>query len=104
MKPTANELDIRTDRVDATVVALGSCKEAARTFVTCRRVRRAAMFGKLFQVGSIVMGAVLSALLTVFGKIGSVPSVLVTLWLLLFCGIHALTSFLYLREKDTNAN
>lgn len=100
MKPTAAEMEIRTDRVDATVVALGSCKEAARTFVTCRRVRRAAMFGKLFQVGSIVVGAVLSALLTAFGKLGSVPSVLVTLWLLFFCGVHALTSFFYLREKD----
>ena len=100
MKPSASEMDLRTDRVDATVVALGSCREAARTFVTCRRVRRAGDLGKLLQTVSIAGGAVLSAVLAFFTGAVKLPAVVVSLYLLFWCGIHTATSYLYLRDKD----
>lgn len=100
MKPSVKEIDLRTDRVDATVVALGSCREAARTFVTCRRVRRAGNLGKLLQVLSIAGGAVLATLLAFFVGGVRLPAILVSLYLLFWCGVHAATSYFYLRDRD----
>ena len=100
MKPSVKEIDLRTDRVDATVVALGSCREAARTFVTCRRVRRAGNLGKLLQVLSIAGGAALAALLTLFVGGVKLPAILVSLYLLFWCGVHAATSYFYLRDRN----
>lgn len=100
MKPSVKEIDLRTDRVDATVVALGSCREAARTFVTCRRVRRAGELGKLLQVLSIAGGAVLAAVLTFLAGAVKMPAILVSLYLLFWCGVHAATSYFYLRDRD----
>ena len=100
MKPSVSEIDLRTDRVDATVVALGSCREAARTFVTCRRVRRAGNLGKLLQVLSIAGGAVLAAVLTFLAGAVRMPAILVSLYLLFWCGVHAATSYFYLRDRD----
>ena len=100
MKPSAKEIDLRTDRVDATVVALGSCREAARTFVTCRRERRAGNLGKLLQVLSIAGGAALAALLTFFVGGVKLPAILVSLYLLFWCGVHAATSYFYLRDRN----
>jgi len=100
MKPSVKEIDLRTDRVDATVVALGSCREAARTFVTCRRVRRAGELGKFLQVLSIAGGAVLAAALTFFAGAVKIPAILVSLYLLFWCGVHAATSYFYLRGRD----
>ncbi len=100
MKPTAREMDLRTDRVDATVVALGSCREAARTFVTCRRSRRAAHFGKIFQVLSVTVGGLIAALLTFLGGSVQLASALVSLYLLFWSALHAATSFLFLRKTE----
>lgn len=99
MKPTANEMDLRTDRVDATIVALGSCKEAARTFVTCRRIRRAGRFGKIFQVLSVGTGALIAGLFALLRRSVVMSSILVSLYLLFWCAVHAVTSYFYLREK-----
>ncbi len=99
MKPTAREMDLRTDRVDATVVALGSCREASRTFVTCRRVRRAANFGKLFQVLSVAVGGMIAALLTFIGGRVGMSSFLVSVYLLFWGATHAATSYFFLRER-----
>ncbi|MBQ9098018.1 MAG: hypothetical protein IJY50_01145 [Clostridia bacterium] len=100
IKPTVREMDLRTDRVDATIVALGSCREAARTFVTCRRVRRAGALGKIFQVLSVLVGALLATLLTILGGSVALSAFTVSLYLLLWCGVHAVTSYFYLREKN----
>ena len=100
MKPTAREIDLRTDRVDANVVALGSCREAARTFVTCRRARRAARFGALFQVLSVTVGGLVAALVTAFGGSIQIAAALVSLYSLFWSTLHAVTSFFFLREAD----
>lgn len=100
MKPTAREIDLRTDRVDATVVALGSCREASRTFVTCRRVRRAANFGKLFQVLSVTVGGLIAALLTFIGGSVGISPFLVSVYLLFWGVTHAATSYFFLRKRD----
>ena len=96
MKPTAREMDLRTDRVDATVVALGSCREAARTFVTCRRTRRGVRFGKLFQVLSVTVGGLLSALFALLGGSTQIASALVSFYFLFWSALHAGTSFFFL--------
>ena len=103
MKPSAREMDLRTDRVDATVVALGSCREAARAFVTCRRIRRAGVLGKLFQMLSVLGGATLAALLTFLGGSVRLSSFLVSLYLLFWCAMHAVTSYFYLRDKNSDS-
>jgi hypothetical protein len=100
MKPSVHEVDLDTKRVDATVVALGSCKEVARTLVVCRRIRRARHFGKIFQALSVGGGALLAGLLALLGGAVRLPAILVTVYLLLWCGVHALTSYFYLRDKN----
>ncbi len=102
IKPAAGEMDIRTDRVDATVVALGSSHELARTFVTCRRVRRAGHIGKLLQIGSIVVAVFISVLLSIFGVWQSLTALTVTLYMLFWCGLHAAISYFYLRDKENS--
>ena len=99
MKPTAREIDLSTESVDATIVSLGSCREVARTFITCRRIRRARAFGRLCQALSVGFGAMIAGLCTLLSGMVAVPSILVTLYLLFWCGVHAVTSILYLREK-----
>ena len=100
MKPAAREVDIRTERVDATVVALGSCAEAARAFVVCRAIRRAGSFGKLLQALSVVTGVVISALLALFGLFSYVSPFAVTVYMLSFCALHGAVSFFKLRERE----
>ncbi len=102
MKPLVAERDITADRVDATVVALGSAREAAKAFVACRRIRRAVKLGTFWQFVSIIFGATLAGALVFFGKITAVPSFVLALYTFLWCGVHALTSYLTLREKDEN--
>jgi hypothetical protein len=96
-KPSASELDLRTDRVDATVVALHSCKQLARTVVVCRRISRVGVWGKLLQLICVCSGAVLAALLTFFDLL--LPGVVITLWILFWCGVYALLSYFYLRPQ-----
>ena len=100
MKPQASESDINTERVDATVVALGSSREAARAFATCRRTHRAVRFGRFIQVLSFVLGSLLAGALTVTGVIAATPAFAVTLLVIAWCGIYGLASYLYLRSKD----
>ncbi len=100
-KPLIDELDIRADRVDATVVATGSCREVARTYVTCRRIRRAGLFGKGLQIASVVCGVLLTGALAYFGRIVSVPAYAVTLYMLFWCLFHGFSSYLYLRKSDS---
>jgi hypothetical protein len=95
-KPSAKELDLRTDRVDATVVAVGSSKEVARTLLCCRRICRVGTWGKLLQLLAVLVGGSLAALSAV---VGYLPSALyVTLWGLLWSGSYALMSYFYLRR------
>ena len=96
-KPCASELDLRTERVDATVVALHSCKQLARTVVVCRRVSRVGVWGKLLQFVSVCSGAVLATLLTFFDLL--VSGAVITLWILFWCGVYALLSYFYLRPQ-----
>lgn len=100
MKPQAAESDINTERVDATVVALGSSREAARAFATCRRTHRAVRFGRFIQVLSFLLGSLLAGALTVTGVIAATPAFAVTLWAVVWCGVYGLASYLYLRSKD----
>lgn len=99
MKPTVREMDLRTDRVDATMVALGSCRDAVRTYLTCRRVRRMGAFGKVFQFLSVSVGVLLSILFTVVKGAVGMSSFLVSVYLLFWCAIHAAASYFYLREE-----
>ncbi len=96
-KPSVNELELRTERVDATVVALHSCKQLARAVVVCRRISRVGVWGKLLQLLCVCSGAVLAALLTFFDLL--VPGVVITLWILFWCGVYALLSYFYLRPQ-----
>lgn len=101
-KPLPAESDIRTDYVDATVVAVGSPLEAAHTFAVCRRIRRAIRLGSVWQLLALLAGAGLAGLLTFFGRLASMPAYLVVAYHLFWCGIYALSSYLYLRgERDT---
>ena len=99
-KPTAKEIDIRTDRADVTVVALDSGREAARTFAVCRRVRRAGRFGKFLQSVSMAMGIALGALFAFFGRATYMPAYAVTVYLIGWGLIEGLAAFLYLRRRD----
>lgn len=98
-KPLTGELDLRTERVDATVVALGSGREVARTLVACRRVRRAGSFGGVLQILSTLFGVAMCGTLAFFGLAARIPAFAVTLYMLFWCGLHTLVSYLYLREK-----
>ena len=102
VKPLVAESDIAADRVDATVVALGSSREAARTLATCRRTRRAVKIGTLWQFASILLGALLGGACVLFDLVAALPAFLVTLYTFLFSGAHALTSYFILRDKEEN--
>ena len=95
-KPSANELDLRTERVDATVVAVNSCKQLARTVITCRRVGRVGVWGKVLQFICVLGGAALAAMMTYLDML--LPGVLVTLWICFWCGLYTLVSYFYLRR------
>ncbi len=99
VKPLPAESDIRTDHVDATVVAIGSSLEAARTFTVCRRIRRAIRLGKVWQLLAVLTGAVLAGVLTFFGGLVTLPAYLVVAYNMCWCGVHALSSFCYLRKE-----
>lgn len=96
-KPTASELDLRLERVDATVVALNSCTELARAVVMCRRVSRVGVWGKILQLICALGGAALAALLTFFGVL--LPGVLVTVWILFWCSGYTMLSYFYLHRS-----
>lgn len=98
LKPTASELDLRAERVDATVVALHSCKQLARTVLVCRRAGRVGVWGKLLQLFCAFGGAVLAGVLTYFDFL--LPGALVMLWILFWCGIYTLLSYFYLRRPS----
>lgn len=98
MKPDAAEMDLRTDRVDASVVSVGSAKEAARTIAACRRIRRAVRGGAVWQTLSLLFGAGLAATLAFFGMLVPFSSFFVTPLALLAPACHALSAFLILRE------
>ena len=95
-KPSVDELELRTDRVDSGVVSLGSCKELARTYMFCRRVRRAGLLGKIIQVLCVLCGGALAAFLTLRAQLLS--AAWITLWMFLWCGIYAVTCYFYLRR------
>lgn len=95
-KPSVDELELRTDRVDSCVVSLGSCKELARTYMFCRRVRRARLWGKLSQLLAVLLGGGFAALLTLAGHVLS--GGWITLWMLIWCGVYAFVSYFYLRR------
>lgn len=99
IKPLTGELDLRADRVDATIVALGSGREVVRTYATCRLVRRAGSFGGVLQILSTLFGVALCGTLAFFGLAARIPAFAVTGYMLLWCALHGLVSYLYLREK-----
>ena len=96
-KPSEHEMEVRTDRVDVSIVSLGSCKETARTYIACKRARRAGIWGKRLQSLLFVVGAAFSALFTSFG---STPSgMTVTFWMLGWCAVYAAISYMALRRS-----
>ena len=99
-KPAAKEMEIRTDRADATVVAVDSGREAAKTFAVCRRVRRASRFGKFLQSVSMAVGIGLGALFAFFGRATYMPAYAVTVYLIGWGLIEGLAAFFYLRRRD----
>ena len=99
MKPSTREVDIRTDRVDATVVSVSSALEAARAFVVCRRMRRVGNFGKALQGLSAIFGAAFAGVLTFFRLTASISPMLVTVYMLSWCLLHGAVSYFRLREK-----
>ena len=100
MKPLVSESEIATERVDATIVALGSSREAARTLAVCRRIRRAIKLGTMWQFISIFCGALIAGALAFFDHMAALPPYAVALYTFLFSGAHALTSYFTLRNKD----
>lgn len=99
IKPLAAERDIDGQRVDATVVSLGSAREVVRTYAVCRRTRRAVRLGTVWQGLSVLCGALLSGALVLLGKITAVPTFVPVLFTLLWCGIHAIGTYFMLREN-----
>lgn len=102
MKPLAAEADITAERVDATVVSIGSAREAASAFAVCRRIRRAVRRGTLWQSVSMILGTLFAAALVFFGRIGAVAPLATALYPVCFGGLQWLTSHLTLREKNEN--
>lgn len=100
LKPTAAEMDIRTDRVDATIVALDSCMAAGETFLVCRRIRRAGLFGRRLQGISMLLGAGLAMVLSFFGKLQIFTPTLLTVYIFFWGALDAVASYLYLRDKE----
>lgn len=100
LKPSTREVDIRTERVDATIVSIGSATEAARAYATCRRVGRAGKVGKALQAMTIGFGVALSCLLQFLGS--SLSPLLATVYMLSWCALHGTISFFSLREKNND--
>ncbi len=98
IKPTVQEMEFRTDRVDATVVALDSAAEAARAYVCCRLVSRASGVGKLLQTLSMVLGGAIAALLVMLGTAPS--ALLITMWLMAWCAMYTVASYTLLSDND----
>lgn len=97
IKPSVKEMELRAERVDTTVVSTDSCKELARAYVACRRIRRVGVWGKLLQTFSMVLGAMLAALLAL---LHTAPSALfVTVWLTVWCALYAMLSYTFLRRQ-----
>ena len=102
MKPLVSESEIATDRMDATVVSLGSPRECARTLGVCRCIRRAIKLGTMWQFISIFCGAIIAGALVFFDHMAALPPYAVALYTFLFSGAHALTSYFILCNKDEN--
>ena len=81
------------------MVSVGSAREAAHAFVTCRRIRRAVRLGRLWQTLSFLLGAGLAVVLTFFDVLHAVPAYAVALYAFLWCGAHAMSAYFTLREK-----
>ena len=96
IKPSVKEMELRVSRVDSNIVALDSAKELARTYVACRRVRRAGIWGKGLQLLSMLLGGTLSVLLSLLG--GSLSAGTVTLWILFWSTLYGGLSYLALRH------
>ena len=97
-KPLPREMDLRTDRVDADVVALDSGREAARAFALCRRTRRAVRHSVFFSGCSVFFGLCISGLYSfLLGRIP--PALIVTLHAFFWCAAAGLCAYLFLREK-----
>ena len=94
-KPSVGELELRTRGVDSTIVAIGSCKEVARTYVACRRVRRVGVWGRLMQIGSIALGVLFAVLFTMTGYLPT--GITLTLWRMIWGVLYAGLSYLCLR-------
>ena len=96
-KPAANELDLRLERVDATIVALHSCMELARAVVVCRRVSRVGVWGKLLQFVCALGGSALAVWLAYRGTLLS--GIWITLWIFFWCAAYGMLSYFYLRRS-----
>ena len=94
-KPSVGELELRTRGVDSTIVAIGSCKEVARTYVACRRVRRVGVWGRLMQIGSIAFGVLFAVLFTTTGYLPT--GITLTLWRMIWGVLYAALSYFCLR-------
>ncbi len=99
-KPLATESDLRTERVDATVVATGSATEAARAYAVCHRIRRALSLGRLLQILSVIGGAALSLALFSIGRLHAMTPISVALLSFFFAGIFSGVSYLFLQDND----
>lgn len=98
IKPSVKEMELRVSRVDSNIVALDSCKELARTYVACRRVRRAGIWGRALQLLSMALGGALSFVLSLIG--GSLSAGPVTLWILFWSALYGGLSYLLLRQPS----
>ena len=98
MKPAIKEMEVRADRVDSTVVALGSCMEVARTYAVCRRISRVGVWGRRLQALLILLGGVFSGLLTLVDRPPS--AFIITVWLMLWCAVYGVFSYLFLHDTD----
>ena len=99
IRPTVQEMEFRTNRVDATIVALDSATEAARAYVCCRLVSRASGVGKLLQTLSMVLGGVIAALLLMLGRAPSAFAV--TMWLVAWCALYVIASYSLLEDRSS---
>jgi hypothetical protein len=99
MRPTVCEVELKAENADATVVALGSCREVVRAHVICRRIAGVHRAGDMLRFASMAGGALLSVLLTLLGRGMRLSGVGISMYLLFWCGIYALLSFLRLRGK-----
>ena len=99
-KPLAAEMDLRTERVDATVVALGSAREAVRAYAVCHRIRRALSIGRVFQILSVIFGVGISLALFSIGRLHALAPASVALLSILFGGIFSGVSYLFLKDNE----